>query len=540
MDMNEYVSEILSHYHRKVRRKESRSIGDADVVGSTFEFIGQLPLLIPIVSKLGIKDIVNSFCPMEREHPENLTHGEVFEAMIYNRLTSPSPLYRVERWALSHSFESLFGIDPMKLNDDRIARTLEAVADMINEIQGSLSLKMMKEYNISSEIVHYDITSLSFEGAYVESEIVKFGYSRDKRPDLKQVNLSLDVTHDGAIPLWSSALEGNKSDVTTVVNNMKNLQKHIRTKDYVTIMDRGMVSGDNLHCLMENGVGFIAAIPLKGQGMDLMLSMPDDKYSVVDYNDMSGDDNIRAARCFIDFLTKKVKKGANRKYFRISGYIYDSSRKRTRDRLSREKGIRKIAEIFEDIKSKLNTRKYGKRDYVVMQIEKHTGKKKARSLFRWELSGADGELKLEYRMDEESLRNAEILDGKYIIGTDDESRSAVDVLRAYKSQYLVEWRFRNLKSNLKVSPIFLEKDIRIMGLIFVTVVSLMVYSLLEHLCRKAELGMTAFMLFQYFGVSMFTRIKFSNGQILHVANDPDNFQKKVLDALGFPYPRYYI
>ena len=61
-------------------------------------------------------------------------------------------------------------------------------------------------------------------------------------------------------------LEGNKSDVTTVVNNMKNLQQRIRTKDYVTIMDRGMVSGDNLHCLMESGVGFIAAIPLKGRG----------------------------------------------------------------------------------------------------------------------------------------------------------------------------------------------------------------------------------------------------------------------------------
>ncbi len=540
MDMNEYVSEILNHYHRKVRRKESRSIGDAEVVSSTFEFIGQLPLLIPIVSKLGIKDIVNRFCPMEREHPENLSHGEVFEAMIYNRLSSPSPLYRVERWALSHSMEALFGIDPMKLNDDRIARTLEAVAEKINEIQGSLSLNMMNVFNISSQTVHYDITSLSFEGAYLESEMVRFGYSRDKRPDLKQVNLSLDVTHDGAVPIWSSALEGNKSDVTTVVNNMKNLQQHIRTKDYVTIMDRGMVSGDNLHCLMDNGVGFIAAVPLKGQAVDLILSTSDDKYSKVDYTDMSGDDIIRAAQCLIDFRTKKVKKGAGGIYFRIPGYIYDSSRKRTRDRLSREKGIRKITEIFEDIESKLNTRKYGKRDYVVTQIEKQTGKKKARSLFRWELSGVDGELKLEYRLDDESVRNEEILDGKYIIGTDDESRSAGEVLKSYKSQYLVEWRFRNLKSNLKVSPIFLEKDIRIMGLIFVTVVSLMAYSLLEHLCRKAELGMTAFILFQYFGVSMFTRIKFSDGQILHVANDPNEFQKKVLDALGFPYPRYYI
>ena len=91
---------------------------------------------------------------------------------------------------------------------------------------------------------------------------------------------------------------------------------------------------------------------------------------------------------------------------------------------------------------------------MVTQIEKQTGKKKARSLFRWELSGVDGELKLEYRLDDESVRNEEILDGKYIIGTDDESRSAGEVLKSYKSQYLVEWRFRNLKSNLKVSPIF--------------------------------------------------------------------------------------
>ena len=217
-------------------------------------------------------------------------------------------------------------------------RTLEAVAEKINEIQGYLSLKMMNVFNISSQTVHYDITSLSFEGAYLESEMVRFGYSRDKRPDLKQVNLSLDVTHDGAVPIWSSALEGNKSDVTTVVNNMKNLQQRIRTKDYVTIMDRGMVSGDNLHCLMDNGVGFIAAVPLKGQAVDLILSTPDDKYSNVDYIDMSGDDIIRAARYFVDFRTKKVKKGVGGIYFRIPGYIYDSSRKRTRDRLSRGEG----------------------------------------------------------------------------------------------------------------------------------------------------------------------------------------------------------
>jgi len=540
MDTNNYVSTILGHYHRKVRRKESRTVGDTQVVSSTFAFIGQLPLLIPIVSKLGVKEIVDRFCPVERENPENLTHGEVFEALIYNRLSSPCPLYRVREWALGHSYDALFGIDPMKLNDDRIARALDAVADKINEIQGSLSLKMMKEYDISPDTVHYDITSLSFEGNYDESEIVRFGYSRDKRPDLKQVNLSLDVTRDGAVPVWSSVLEGNKSDVRTVVDNMKNLQKHIRTTDYVTVMDRGMVSGDNLYTLMNKGVGFVAAVPLKGQAAELMLTTPDDIYSEVDYNDMSGQDNIRAARCFLEFRTNKVKKGVNPVYFRLPGYIYDSSRKENRDRLKREKGIKKINESLGDIQGKLNTRKYKARDYVVTQIEKQIGRKKARSLFRWDLSGENGEMELKFGLDDEALKKAQTLGGKYIIATDDESRSAEDVLKSYKSQHLVEWRFRNLKSNLKVAPIFLKKDCRIMGLVFATVASLMVYSLLEHLCRKAELGLTAFMLFQYFGVFVFPRLKLSNGQTLYVACDPNDFQRRILDALGFPYPRDYI
>jgi len=197
-------------------------------------------------------------------------------------------------------------------------------------------------------------------------------------------------------------------------------------------------------------------------------------------------------------------------------------------------------EILDDISAKLNTRKYKNRDYVVTQIEKKIGRKKARSLFRWELSGNDGELNFKYRLDEESLKRAEALDGKYILATDDENRSADDVLKSYKSQYSVEWRFRHLKSNLRVSPLFLKKDIRIIALVFVTIIALMVYSLLEYLCQKAKLKQTAFILTRSFGVCIFSRLRFSNGASLYVAADPSPFQKWVLDSLGFPYPREYI
>ena len=540
MDTNDYISHIFSHYHRKVQRDECRSLGDVSVESNTFEFIGQLPLLIPIISKLGIKDIVDGFCPVEREHPEFLSHGEVVEILVYNRLLSPRPLYRVDEWALANGIEAVFGIDPMKLNDDRIGRTLEAVAEKMEEIQGALSLKMMKEFDISADIVHYDITSLSFEGNYNESEMVKFGYNRDKRPDLKQVNLSLDVTRDGAVPVWSSVLEGNKSDVRTVVGNMKKLQQHVKTKDCVAIMDRGMVSGDNLYTLMKKGAGFIAAMPLRGNVQDIILSTSDEKYVDVDYAGRSGEDKIKAAPCSILMKTNKVKKDGGVISFNLHGFIYDSSRKKKRDKSSRNKGIEKMNGVFQDVGSKLNTRKYKKRDYVAAMIGKHTGRKKARAFFNWELSGEDGSLHLEYQIDEESLGKAEVLDGKYIIVTDDESRSADEVLKSYKSQHLVEWRFRNLKSNLKVTPVFLKKDIRIAGLVFTTIISLMAYSLLEHLCRKAQLGITAFLLFERFGVCIFSRMKFSNGQTLYVAGDPNTFQRKILDALGFPYPRDYI
>lgn len=537
----EYTPMRQRYIKRKTIQKETKQVAGVNVTGSSYEFTGSIPLLLPIIEKLDIAGVVDNICPMERSNSSGISHGEVIEMLIYNRLMAQTPLYRVREWAQFYAIETIFGIKPEKLNDDRIARALDAVAGNVEEIQSALSLGMMDAYKISPESVHYDITSLSFEGEYQESELVKFGYSRDKRPDLKQVNLSLDVTKDGGIPIWFTILAGNTVDVKTVTDNMNRLREKVKMKDYLTIMDRGMVSADNLNFLQKQGIGFVAAAPSGKAVVELMASTTAESYLPVSYTDRTEKDVIKAAPCNIEYHTKQDKKnGILSETVPIKGFIYESSEKLKRDKSAREKGIKKVEEIFEKIIGKLNTRKYSSRDYTRDQINKKLEKLKAADLFIWDVSGADGELSLTYSLDSGALEKSKATDGKYVLLTNRSNWTADDTIAAYKCQHIVEWRFRHLKSNLKVSPLFVHLDDRITGLVLVTVIALMVYSLLEHLSREAKIPHTAFMLMASFGYCSYAHISFSNGETLILAGDLTPFQTYVLENLQFPHPREYL
>lgn len=179
-----------SYWRHKVRKGENKEVAGVRAVEAVGEYVGSLPLLVPIMARLRLRDFVDHFCPMERSSQGGLTHGEIFEMMVLNRLTAPRPLCFAAGWASLYALDIMPKVDASKLNDDRIARMLDAVWEKSDEIQGAITMNMTTEFKISANAVHYDITSLAFEGDYEESEMIKFGYNRDKRPDLKQVNLS--------------------------------------------------------------------------------------------------------------------------------------------------------------------------------------------------------------------------------------------------------------------------------------------------------------------------------------------------------------
>ena len=85
--------------------------------------LGALPVVADYCRRLDLAGIVDRACPI-RADVAILTHGQVIEALVANRLTSPAPLVRVTDWAKTWAVEEACGVDPTALNDDRIARAL--------------------------------------------------------------------------------------------------------------------------------------------------------------------------------------------------------------------------------------------------------------------------------------------------------------------------------------------------------------------------------------------------------------------------------
>jgi transposase len=141
-------------------------------------------------------------------------------------LLKPCPLDKIVEWVKDTGLHLLLGIaDPEKLNYHRLADTLQAVFSHWQNIAAEITLNAVEQFGLKVETVHYDLTSVCFCGKYSGSSWVKFGYSRDHRPDLKQVNIGLSTTADGdvALPGGSGIHPGNTNDATTTVPNYQKL-----------------------------------------------------------------------------------------------------------------------------------------------------------------------------------------------------------------------------------------------------------------------------------------------------------------------------
>jgi len=126
--------------------------------------LGALPVVAEFCRRLDIACIVDRACPVREV--AILTHGQVIEVLVANRLTSPQPLVHVEGWARAWAVPEIFGIDASALNDDRIGRALDAVAPELEAIVGTVGAVAIAVFGIDVARLHWDMTSISLYGAY--------------------------------------------------------------------------------------------------------------------------------------------------------------------------------------------------------------------------------------------------------------------------------------------------------------------------------------------------------------------------------------
>jgi transposase len=224
--------------------------------------LGSLPVIARFCERLDLRGIVDRACPVR--DVAIATHGQVIEALIANRLTSPRPLLHVQDWAAEWAAEEVFGVVPAALNDDRIGRALDAMAPELAGIVGSIGAQAIGEFGIDVARLHWDMTSMSLYGDYDVAEegfvSASYGHPKDRRPDLKQIQTGLAVTGDGGIPIFHRAFDGRAGEVNQVVGAMESLRSMCAERSFLLVGDSKLVSYDNLRQMSSAAVTFIAGV----------------------------------------------------------------------------------------------------------------------------------------------------------------------------------------------------------------------------------------------------------------------------------------
>jgi hypothetical protein len=186
---------------------------------------------------------------------------KVVELLTVNRLIAPrSELSIHEKWFPQTAMAALLESDERLAEKDRLYRALDHMVEHKEALEEHLALRWKDLFGASFDVLLYDLTSTYFEGEVEEVEKARRGYSRDHRPDCKQIIIALVVTAEG-FPLSYEIFEGNRADVRTLEEMLEAVErKHGRARR-VWVFDRGIVSEENLQRLRGRGASYLVGTP---------------------------------------------------------------------------------------------------------------------------------------------------------------------------------------------------------------------------------------------------------------------------------------
>jgi transposase len=236
--------------------------------------LDHFPLVSEVFKKLDFAQIIDDRVP---EHPSRETStGTCVEALILTILSGTHTLSGVSNFLEDYDLDLLLG-SPTKssqLNDDRLGRALDAIYKAgVSPIYTAAMLRAVKAYQLDLGLLHFDTTSLSVHGDYTDFDLgdpenpdaapaITYGFSKDKRPDLKQVLYGLTVTHKDGVPIMGRVTDGSRSDSRESAFTLKQLAEVLPDPRNTTLVaDSKMFSGKNLLLAKEVGINVVTVLP---------------------------------------------------------------------------------------------------------------------------------------------------------------------------------------------------------------------------------------------------------------------------------------
>lgn len=421
-------------------------------------------LAMQLMKLLGLDDFLAGVLPPDGETvPWHLTARIL---MICRLLNPSSELHIAEHFYSSTALADIMGVPVHQVYDNRLYRGLDRLLEKKEELEIFLKERLGTLFKLEYDILFYDITSTYFEGAMEGCPVAKRGYSRDQRSDCKQVVIALVVSHCG-MPLGYEMFDGNKSDSTSVEEMVSLIEARYGRSDRIWVMDRGMVSEANLEFMRREGRRYIVGTPKS------LLSRYESALLLEDWTSVREGVEVKRLDSDVPGETFILCRSDDR------GKKEEAMRERFSKRMA--EGLRKLAARCE--KRKCSPEK------ISESLGRLRGRNSRASRFYYAKVHDDGgRARLEWRFDAERADHASPLDGCYILRSNIAEWKPEDLWEAYIHLTEAEEAFRIHKSDLRLRPVWHQKEDRVRAHILVCFLAYVLWKTLERLCSGAGLG----------------------------------------------------
>ena len=450
------------------------------------------------------------------------------EVMTLNRLVHPASEHAMPDWIRRTALADILGTDFAPLADDALYRNLDRLHPQRVAIEQALAARERTLFNLDDTIYLYDLTSTYFEGQCPHNPQAKRGYSRDHRPDCKQVVIGLVLDRDG-FPKAHEVFDGNRHDQTTVDDILTRLEERTGRRGGATVVvDRGMAFAANLAQIRARGHHYLVAAryPERGAHQD---AFADD----ADWTEVV---RVRSPR---NPGQKKTRVIIKRQTVGDEVHILC----RSDARVEKDRAIRDQHEqrLLADLR-KLQARVAQGRLRDPSKVQEAIGRLKERysRVARYYAITYDAATPaLSWTEHTEKKAAASALDGTYLLKTDRQDLADDEIWHLYILLTRVEAAFRALKSPLRERPIFHHLEHRVQTHIFLCVLAYHLLVAIERRCLDHGWHTSWATLREQLSTHQVATVVLPaiDGRILKIrkASTPDDVHREIYRVLQIPH-----
>jgi transposase len=443
-------------------------------------------LALQLIRRLQLDEFLKRAMPPGEEHVAWSVSALI---LVIARLLEPaSELYTAEQWYPKTALAELLGVPVERVDDNRLYRALDELLPLKEQLQVYLKERLGSLFTLEYDLLLYDMTSTFFEGK-ANFPMAQRGYSRDQRSDCKQVCIGLIVSRCG-MPLGYEVFAGNTADKSTVEKIVELMEKRYGKSNRIWVMDRGMVSEENLTFLRKEGRRYLVGTPkglLKKYEQELLsddwhkiregievklLTVPPDE------DDKIADDEIAGDAPSPDAAPQK-------EIFILC---------RSRDRVKKDEGILRRFEQKIEERLQAMAARCEKQRRDTQKVEREVGRMlgqntRAARLFKVTVEKReDGGARLTWKKIENVRDWAALSAGCYLLRTNVLNWTDEELWKTYMQLTEAEAAFRIHKTDLSIRPIWHQKEERVLAHILVCFLAYVLWKTLGQFCRQAGLG----------------------------------------------------